>query len=68
MNKRVRLTKNGLKNWFANTLAFLFFLISMPCIGYCMFSAESTSSMIGLLMTYAFFIVFNVAELILSET
>jgi ATP-binding cassette, subfamily C (CFTR/MRP), member 1 len=38
VNKRVRLTKNGIKNWFANTLAFLCFLVSMPCVAYCLFS------------------------------
>ena len=39
----------------------------MPCIAYCMFSADSTSSVIGLLMTYAMYLIFSVAGLILCE-
>ena len=63
----MRLTKSGLENWFANTLAFLCFFINMPCIAYCMFSAQSDSSIIGLLMTYALYLIFNVANLVLTE-
>lgn len=39
----------------------------MPCIAYCMFSADSDSSIIGLLMSYALYLIFNVAGLILTE-
>jgi ATP-binding cassette, subfamily C (CFTR/MRP), member 1 len=67
INKRVRLTKAGLENWFANALALLCFFINMPCIAYCMFSADNDSSVIGLLMTYALYLIFNVSGLVLSE-
>lgn len=67
INKKVRLTKSGLKNWFANTLSYLCFLISMPCIAYCMFSSESDPSIIGLLMTYGLYLVFNVTGLVLCQ-
>jgi hypothetical protein len=33
----------------------------MPCIGYCMFVSDSDPSVMGLLMTYALFLIFNVS-------
>lgn len=67
LNKRVRLTKSGLGNWFANTLAYLCFFVNIPCIGYCMFSDETDPAVMGLLMTYALFLIFNVSEVILCS-
>jgi ATP-binding cassette subfamily C (CFTR/MRP) protein 1 len=52
-NKRVRLSKAGLENWFCNVLGFMSYLINMPCIGYCMLSNNTNPSLMGLLMVYA---------------
>lgn len=68
VNKRVRLTKNGVKNWFANTLAYLCFMISMPCIAYCMFISEPDPAVMGLLMAYALTLTYNASRLILYQT
>jgi len=66
-NKRVRITKIGLENWFANALAYMSFLINMPCIAYCMFSKASDPATMGLLMSYAINLSFNIVGLTLSE-
>jgi hypothetical protein len=52
-NKRVRLSKSGLSNWFCNVLGFLSFLVNMPCIAYCMLGNSSNPALMGLLMVYA---------------
>jgi hypothetical protein len=63
VNKRVRLTKSGLENWFSLTLSFVSFLINIPCIAFAMFSGNTDPAMMGLLMVYALKISDNVVYL-----
>jgi ATP-binding cassette, subfamily C (CFTR/MRP), member 1 len=67
-NKRVRLSKAGLENWFCNVLGFLSYLVNMPCIGYCMFSNNSSPALMGLLMVYALSLSDCMVSLTLAST
>jgi ABC-type multidrug transport system fused ATPase/permease subunit len=53
INKRVRLTKTGMENWFAINLTYLSFFVNMAAIGYCLLSSNTNASLVGLLMNYA---------------
>lgn len=66
-NKRVRLTKAGLENWFSMMLSFLSFFINMPCIAYCMFSPDTDPATLGLLFVYALGISDSVVGIAQSE-
>jgi hypothetical protein len=66
-NKRVRLTKAGLENWFSNILSLLSFFVNMPCIAYCMFNNSSNPSLVGLLMVYALSLSDSMIDLTLAS-
>jgi hypothetical protein len=68
INKTVRLNKSALENWFALHLAFLSFLVNMPCIAFCMFNNTSNPSLVGLLMVYALSLSDDIIGLVLSLT
>lgn len=53
INKRMRLTRSGLQSWFSLRLTLLSFFINMTAIAYSIFGGNSSSSLAGLLLTYA---------------
>ena len=52
-NKRMRMIREALENWFAIRLAMLTFCINMTAICFSLFSHDASASLLGLLLAYA---------------
>lgn len=54
VNKRNRMAKEAMENWFEQRLAWMSFFINITAIGYCILAGGSSGAMAGLLLAYAF--------------
>jgi ABC-type multidrug transport system fused ATPase/permease subunit len=54
INKRNRLAREAMKDWFEQRLAWTSFLINITAIGYCILADGSSGAMAGLLLAYSF--------------
>jgi ABC-type multidrug transport system fused ATPase/permease subunit len=54
VNKRNRMAREAMENWFEQRLAWMSFLINITAIGYCILAGGSSGAMAGLLLAYSF--------------